>query len=117
MKHTWLLAVAVAAVGCDSSEEVSTQTYAVKHDKRSCATRDLSDAQQDKVDADLLTPAAFTTGAIDVYVHVIKNSAGQGGVTANMIDAQVDVLNDAYAAAGFTFTLQGVTSTTNDAWY
>src|SRR5688572_24010411 len=105
MKHISLLVLAFAAVGCDSSDEVQSQAYAVKHEKRSCGTRDLSDAEKEKVDGQVAQKqggggggTTGTGGAIDVYFHVIKASNGQGAVTSAMIASQVDVLNDAYAS-------------------
>lgn len=40
-----------------------------------------------------------------------------GDIPQASIDAQIKVLNDAFASANFTFTLEGVTRTKNDAWY
>jgi hypothetical protein len=56
-------------------------------------------------------------GTIKVYVHRIHNTNGTGGaVTQAMIDAQIDVLNAAYA--GFaSFALAGITDSNNKQWY
>lgn len=62
-------------------------------------------------------PPAVTGGTIDVYVHVISGAADEGGVADSTIEAQMDVLNDAFAPSGWSFNLLGVTRTTNDAWY
>jgi hypothetical protein len=40
-----------------------------------------------------------------------------GDLAQATIDAQMKVLNDAFAAANFTFTLANVTRTKNDVWY
>lgn len=60
-----------------------------------------------------------TGGTIDVYFHVINDGSGiaNGDVPDSMINAQVSVLNAAYAGTGWTFNLVGVTRTTNGAWY
>lgn len=54
---------------------------------------------------------------VDLYVHVIKNSAGGGELSGAAITRQVDVLNAAYAAAGFSFDLKAVDRTVNNTWY
>jgi hypothetical protein len=86
-----------------------------------CGTPDLSLAEIDLVDRDiegqLFAPANWVIPNINVYVHRIHNDNGSGGVvTQAMIDAQIDVLNAAYAGE-FSFTLAGVTDTNNSAWY
>lgn len=61
--------------------------------------------------------AAGTSGMINVYVHVITNTAGQGSVTAQQINSQISVLNAAYAGSGWAFNVVGTDVTANDAWY
>lgn len=53
---------------------------------------------------------------IPVWFHVIYNTAGAGNISTAMIDAQINVLNTAYAPY-FTFTLQGVTRTADNTWF
>ena len=64
---------------------------------------------------------AFMATTINVYFHVINQGSGiaNGNVPLSQIQAQIDVLNDAFAAinSGFRFTLAAVTRTTNGAWY
>ena len=61
--------------------------------------------------------------SINVYVHVITSSAGDGSLTSQMIRRQIDVLNDSYAGrtggenTPFRFTLAGTNTTANDSWY
>ena len=51
-----------------------------------------------------------------VAFHVIrKDTTSPGDVAASQIDAQVAVLNDAFADAGFRFVLTNVTRTTKAA--
>ena len=59
------------------------------------------------------TPVPTT---INVYFHVITNSSGAGDVSG-LIDAQMNVLNAAYAGTVFSFTLAGTTINANDSWY
>lgn len=56
---------------------------------------------------------------VPVWVHVINRGTGtaNGDVAQSQIDAQIDVLNAAYATTPFVFSLQGVTRTTNATWY
>jgi len=62
---------------------------------------------------------------IPVVVHVIRRGTGiaNGDIPQSMIDAQIDVLNDAYggltggANTPFNFVLQAVDRTTNTSWY
>ncbi len=61
--------------------------------------------------------ALATGGVINVYFHVITNTAGQGALTSSDISGQMKVLNDAYAGTGWQFVLAGTDVTVNDAWY
>jgi hypothetical protein len=64
--------------------------------------------------------ALFTAPkTVDVYFHVINNGTDveNGNIPLNQINAQVDVLNAAYAGSGFYFNLVEVTRTTNATWY
>jgi hypothetical protein len=62
---------------------------------------------------------------VPVWFHVVNKGAGiaNGDVPQTQIDAQLKVLNDAYAGrtggapSPFTFTLAGVTRTTNATWF
>ena len=58
-------------------------------------------------------------GTVNVYFHVINNgnSVSAGNVSDQMIASQVSVLNSAYAATGWQFTLANTDRTTNAAWY
>jgi len=53
---------------------------------------------------------------IPVYVHQIRSTTGTGTVSPQMIANQVTVLNQAYAPAGFSFTLTAQDTTVNNAW-
>jgi hypothetical protein len=60
--------------------------------------------------------AAFTSATVDVYMHVITDGT-RGRVSATQIANQITVLNNAYAAAGFTFRLAATDTTVNKSWY
>jgi pregnancy-associated plasma protein-A len=63
--------------------------------------------------------AEATGGTINVYFHVINNGSGSanGNISDAQIADQIEVLNDAYAAEGWSFNLVGVDRTTNATWY
>jgi hypothetical protein len=94
--------------------------------KRGCATIEPSDPVkqqiEDEVHAHLEAQklsgiSQVTGGTINVYFHVITNTSGQGSVTSQQIDSQITVLNQAYAAEGWSFTLAGTDVTANNTWY
>ncbi|MCI0402899.1 MAG: zinc metalloprotease [Acidobacteria bacterium] len=75
-------------------------------------------------------PLARASGSVNVPVwfHVINQGSGiaNGDIPQSQIDAQIAVLNDAFAGAApggsgantpFRFTLAGVTRTTNATWF
>lgn len=62
-------------------------------------------------------PAAATGGVINVYLHIITDTAGHGALTQSQINDQMKVLNDAYAGTGWSFQLLTVDTTANNAWY
>ncbi|WP_444919795.1 zinc metalloprotease [Microbulbifer sp. CnH-101-G] len=55
--------------------------------------------------------------SIDVYFHVITDSSNNGSLPSNVINAQMDVLNNAYANTPFTFNLVSTSVTANNSWY
>lgn len=105
-----------------------------------CGTRPLSDIERSTIDqklgpylsarAQLLgqsSPNAkpggggggttVTGGTINVYVHVITDTSGNGNVSATDINKQITVLNNAYAPWGWSFQLVATDYTANNAWY
>ena len=137
----------LAAAGCAAPAEEEVVELEVAEAKgnahgfyknRGCATRDLSDAEKAAVKQklDAYKPGNgkpggggddgsggdtgggdFAPVSVPTYVHVITRSDGSGGVSTQMISAQMNVLNDAFAGTGFSFTLAGTTTTANDSWY
>lgn len=69
------------------------------------------------------TPLPAGSVTIQVYVHVITNTSGQGNVTSQQINSQIDVLNAAYSGGTggvdtpFRFQLAGTDYTANNTWY
>ena len=62
-------------------------------------------------------PRPIGSVTIDVYMHVITDSNNNGALSANEINAQMDVLNDAYSNTPFKFNLVSTNYVANDAWY
>jgi hypothetical protein len=54
---------------------------------------------------------------IDVYMHTITDSKGNGAQTQKDVNAQIDVLNAAYAPGNWKFQLKDWDTTANDDWY
>jgi hypothetical protein len=69
--------------------------------------------------------AAGATATVPVYVHVMRDAAGNGDVTDQQIAQQVAVLNRTFAGAesttaadtGFSFTLAGTFRYNNNQWH
>ena len=58
-------------------------------------------------------------GTINVYVHVIRTGPGRtnGDVPREDIEAQLTVLDNAFAQTGWRFKLMGLDTTTSPTWY
>jgi hypothetical protein len=54
---------------------------------------------------------------INCYVHIIRDNNGNGGATTTMINDQMTVLSNAYAAHGYSFHLVATDYTNNSTWY
>lgn len=90
---------------------------------RRCGSH-VSDSEQARMEADFQTHLQNSTqkvnvtgGVISVYWHTITNTSGQGALTSQQIQAQMDVLNAAYAATGWSFSLVSTDVTANNTWY
>jgi hypothetical protein len=82
-----------------------------------CAVKDPSAAEKQDVDSKLAgVSGASAQVVVPVYFHVITSSSGSGD-GSGLVPAQLQVLNDAYARAGFAFRLDGVQVVANDAWF
>ncbi|MEM8601344.1 MAG: PKD domain-containing protein [Bacteroidota bacterium] len=89
---------------------------------RQCGTPHPSPADQARVDEYVrrYAPRTFekmATVTIPVAFHVVTRTNGTGDVPNSQLEAQIDVLNDAFAPLGFQFTLASIDRTANDAWY
>lgn len=61
---------------------------------------------------------ALAARVVPVYFHIIQSSTDStGGVTTQMINDQMTVLNAAYTGTGLSFSLTAIDRTTNDTWY
>jgi pregnancy-associated plasma protein-A len=107
-------------------ENVGVEAEAAPPLVRTCGMKDLSDEEATAVEADFVARKPPSSGlafsgtvTIPVYFHVVNKGAGisNGDISQTMIDAQIKVLNDAYAGTGFQFSLAEVDRTTNATWY
>ncbi len=87
-----------------------------------CTTHEPAVDELDFVEAEL---QAFLADAgvinqkavsIPIYYHIITNGS-QGAVTTSQLNQQTNILNAAYASAGFSFYQAGVNTTNNANWY
>jgi hypothetical protein len=152
-RRGWLFAVPFVLLACATSVEgdddavPDVDTGALDpaahagsaHGKVRCSTRTPSDAEIEQVRRDLAakrpgggggggtepSPARlYGDGSIDVpvYFHVI-HSGTRGNLTQQAIDAQLQVLNAAFAGetgganSSFRFTLAAVTRSDNATWF
>ena len=91
---------------------------------RGCATVEPDPQRMAQIDqevADFMAargPIQEAHAPIAVHVHRIHDSNGNGGgVTSSQINSDISVLNNAYASAGWSFTLASVDDTNNSSWY
>jgi hypothetical protein len=88
-----------------------------------CATEDLAPAHIPRAPANpaqwLLENRALqaATLSIPVAFHVIYASNGTGNVPDSQIQAQLNVMNDAYALSGVSFSLHSIDRTRNDRFF
>ena len=128
------LFVSMAATGCGQGVEAADEDPAdaqtwdfatTSTGLRRCGTPTPGLSVRERVEANF---APFADGSrfgaaaateIPVYVHVLQSgpSAAEGALSDAAIDAQITVLNSAYASAGFHFTKAGVDRTTDASWF
>ncbi len=77
----------------------------------------IGNSRNGKTGSGTTAPAAFTATTVNVYFHTITNTSGAGAVSGAQIQAQIDVLNAAYAGKGFQFVLTASDTTANNTWY
>jgi hypothetical protein len=136
-------AVAPANASLPTSERGSTCVVPSTTDESGAAargrdggeqdTRNVSAKEQQAIEDQTAALLAAKGGPADsgtvvnvpVYIHVMTDTAGNGDVSNQQIDKQMQVLNDDFAGkegrgasnTGFTFTLKGVDRIANDAWH
>jgi hypothetical protein len=130
------------ALGQGSAEPAPKTELAAYH--RGCGTAELTPAQMDAIDAqiapaleELKAQGSLDTldgrhngigvhpAVIQTYVHIIRNNAGAGDIPDAMVQAQMDVLNDAFAGlthpsahvTSFKFELVEIDRTNNSSWF
>ncbi len=127
-RFTVVLGAVLALGGCTGAEQkpAEQQPPAAQQSttRQGCATPTPSVEEQEAMDEAVRAALAGRVGAqgfgpvtIPVYVHVIRDSSGLGGVTATQINNQITALHNAYANCGFVFSLAGVDYTNNSTWY
>ncbi len=91
-----------------------------------CATESLSDAERARVRADVQGwldtngHQSMGTTQIPVAFHVVysqKRGVVEGDVPQSQVNAQIDVLNAAFAGTGFSFYLASLDYTKNNKWF
>lgn len=113
-----------------SHDEASSARGGTGPDHREMTARERAAVRQeaaDRLQAKGVTAAqlAATDVTIPVWVHVMRDSDGNGDVTAKQISDQIRVLNRAFAGGkspdaadtGFSFALAGVKRYDDDAWH
>jgi hypothetical protein len=109
--------------GVDNASGVLGDGYTLG---RACGTHELSTTEMDSIqiylDRVMMAKSGggaggTVTASIPVYFHVITSASGQGNLADSDLNAQLSVLNAAYAPSGFSFYMAGVDRTANDAWY
>ncbi|MCB1052149.1 MAG: zinc metalloprotease [Acidobacteria bacterium] len=91
---------------------------------RRCTTAIPDEEKQEEIEMFMSNfldnPESNLAGAtINVYFHVIRSgtSVSQGNIPDSQINAQINVLNDAYGPYGYYFNLVSVDRTTNSSWF
>jgi hypothetical protein len=85
------------------------------------AMRKINNAMRKRARQRKLSTTAIPEAVVPIYFHVITSQTGEGDVQDTAINAQVEILNAAYAGAGggfgVRFDLVEVDRTANDRWY
>lgn len=111
----------------DAGQELSARCMTVHPDpvKRAEIDRALKEKKERRAEQGLVVERTAGSVTVPVWFHVINKGSGiaNGDIPQSQIDSQIAVLNAAYnggtggSATPFTFTLAGVTRTTNATWY
>ncbi len=117
--------VASSSVACDDPSIDEAESPGVQETpepafKRGCSTIEPSDQRKEEIELEVARThvvRSSTPVVIPTYVHVIRDSAGNGGPTTQQMNDQLAVLNGAYAEFNYSFTLVSTDSTNNASWY
>lgn len=124
-----LVACLGSVMACNEARVDPTTSAAISSGvapRSRCAVENPGDVELEALDDAAMAYAAPASAAaaakadeivkIKVHVHVITTSDGIGDVSAQ-IPAQIAVLNTAYAASRFKFTLASMETVANDTWF
>ena len=114
----------VFVVGDASAAHVPTSISGTFEARTRCGAKQPDALEQELIEAQIATlerNASFARGSservvIPVHFHLITTSSGDGNVSG-LVPAQMDVLNAAFAASGFEFTLAGQEVVANNRWF
>ena len=115
------------SVGEELGRGAPNLPYSAVNNFKHCGSYSPSEAEIQDIDAHVaklkaLAPAnaaSVTGGVINVYFHVINMGAGiaNGDVPSSDLTSQINILNAAYAATGWSFNLVATDRTTNTTWF
>jgi hypothetical protein len=112
------IVAALAIVGVSIAQQGSVQV--VRQNPLRCSTPNPSATEVARAELKLASAPpnnAMAVVTIPVAVHVIRDNNGNGGPSTQMMSAQIQVLNDAFASAGFAFTVASTDYSNNNNWY
>ena len=111
----------------DNQQRIESPNIPIVGDKRGCGTvhdpklisiaeTDFSLRKKQMREMGLEAPAG---GVINIYFHVVNQGTREvdGNTPLSKIQDQINVLNAAFSAQGWTFNLAEVTRTTNKSWF
>ena len=114
----------VFVVGDASATDVQSPVSGTFDARTRCGAKQPDALEQELIEAQIAAlegSASFAGGSservvIPVHFHVITTSSGDGNVSG-LVPAQMDVLNAAFAASGFEFTLASQEVVANNRWF
>lgn len=103
---------------------MGSSAIAQEHLSLRCVTKEPNELERGRIDQEIARNREgrqsvglfFSPTTVNVYVHIIEGSA-PGDVSDSDINAQIAVLNNAYAGTGFSFKVVRIDRTGNAAWY
>lgn len=123
-----VLGTMTVLVGCAEDPTIDVSNPPPAPTERKCGSRDVP--ADEAIAVELTVPGDPVTSdleevtfSIPVFTHVILGSGGTGDVPDSMIQAQIQVLNDAYAGhtgganMKMSFFNAGIDRTTNAEWF